>query len=394
MSVVFLHTADWQLGKPFASLKDEGKRHRLQDERVEAVRRLRGICEEMGAAFVLVAGDVFDSSNATKATVSAACKAIGALRAPVLVIPGNHDHGGPGSIWEQDFFRREREELAPNLMVLLERRPVPVGGAVVLPAPLLRRHETDPTGWIQPALAEQALPEGLPRVVLAHGTVQGFGGGLQEDEDEGAGAVNWINLARLPEAEVDYMALGDWHGTKQVGAKAWYSGTPEADRFPRGEGNEPGHVLKVTVARGMMPVVERVATGRLRWTEMHFRFAEDAGLELFARRMAESVGEQAEECLLWLKLSGSLGIEAAARLEEMLESWEARLLRLKLQQEMAVAPSAEEVLALAGELSNPLVASVARRLVEEMNLAGEAGRVARLALRELHAACFGTGRRA
>jgi hypothetical protein len=30
MSLVFLHTADWQLGKPFASVRDDAKRHRLQ----------------------------------------------------------------------------------------------------------------------------------------------------------------------------------------------------------------------------------------------------------------------------------------------------------------------------------------------------------------------------
>ena len=35
--------------------------------------------ERSGASFVLVAGDVFDSSQATKATVSAACAALPAL---------------------------------------------------------------------------------------------------------------------------------------------------------------------------------------------------------------------------------------------------------------------------------------------------------------------------
>ena len=28
---------------------------------------------------------------------------------PVLAIPGNHDHAGPGTVWEQDFFRREQD---------------------------------------------------------------------------------------------------------------------------------------------------------------------------------------------------------------------------------------------------------------------------------------------
>jgi len=88
MSLVFLHTADWQLGKPFASVRDDAKRHRLQQERLQAVQRLADLAKSSDAAFVLVAGDMFDSSHATKATVSAACAAIGALKIPVLVIPG------------------------------------------------------------------------------------------------------------------------------------------------------------------------------------------------------------------------------------------------------------------------------------------------------------------
>src|SRR6476660_7981605 len=149
MSCTFLHTADWQLGKPFASIGDEPKRHRIQQVRLHAVQRLKDEVEESNASFVLVAGDVFDSSHATKATVSAACAAIGSLKVPVLVIPGNHDHAGPGSIWEQEFFKREQGQLAPNLQVLLTAGPVILENAIIFPAPLLRRHEAgDPTIWI------------------------------------------------------------------------------------------------------------------------------------------------------------------------------------------------------------------------------------------------------
>jgi DNA repair exonuclease SbcCD nuclease subunit len=45
--------------------------------------------------------------------------------------------------------------------------------------------------------------------------------------------LNRITLERLPSSEIDYIALGDWHGIKQVNQKVWYSGTPEIDRFPK-----------------------------------------------------------------------------------------------------------------------------------------------------------------
>lgn len=367
-------------------MRDEAKRHRVQEERVEAVRRLGKVVQETGARMVMVAGDLFDSSKATKATVSAACAAIGSLKVPVVVIPGNHDHGGPGSIWDQAFFLREQRELAPNLTVLLKAEPVVFEevGVVVLPAPLLRRFESgDPTGWLR-SFDFDGME--LPRVVLAHGTVQGFGSAQQqEDEEEMGGSVaNWIEVSRLPLEALDYVALGDWHGAKKIGDKVWYAGTPEVDRFPRGEGNDPGNVLKVTVARGDLPVVEKVATAKLQWREMAMAFSEDAGLDLLGSRLEEMVGTRGAEFLLRLTVEGVLGIEAAGRLEQMLESWESRLLRLKLENRVMMAPSEEELEGLTRRADDPLVAAVAGQLVEQLAGGDE---VARVALRELHAAC-------
>src|SRR5688500_12384784 len=119
----FIHTADWQLGKPFASIKDSHKRSLLQQERFAVIQRIGEAARVHQAEFILVAGDLFDSSSATRQTVSAACSAIGQLGIPVITIPGNHDHGGPGSLWEQEYFLRERAQLAPNFTILLSPQP-------------------------------------------------------------------------------------------------------------------------------------------------------------------------------------------------------------------------------------------------------------------------------
>ena len=384
MTTRFLHSADWQLGKPFATVGDEVKRHRLQVERVQVIRRMAAVVAERALDFVVVAGDLFDSPHVTKATVSAACEAMGLMRVPVLVIPGNHDHGGPGSIWEQAFFLREREQLAPNLRVLLRGEPVVLEKAVVFPAPLLRRHEAgNPVAWVREAVDDATVPGDLPRIVVAHGTVQGFGG-MEDDEEGGAGVANWIDLASLPEGAVDYVALGDWHGTKQVGPVAWYSGTPEIDRFPKGESNDPGNVLVVEAGRGRVPVVEKVATGRFVWKREAFRFSDDASVELFGARLDEWIGERRDEHLLRLVLEGSLGIDAAGRLGKMLESWEARLARLKLEDRVMIAPSAEEIAQLTQRVEDPLIAAVAAALVGRCGGESEDAAVARLALRELY----------
>lgn len=141
-ATTFIHTADWQLGKPYARIEDGQKRALARQARLESIHRLGHAVRENHAAFVLVAGDLFDSPTPDKGTVSAACAAIGALAVPVYVIPGNHDHGGPGCVWEQPFFRQECAALAPNLQVLLKAEPVQLPGAILLPCPLLRRHDS------------------------------------------------------------------------------------------------------------------------------------------------------------------------------------------------------------------------------------------------------------
>lgn len=384
MPITFLHTADWQLGKPYARVADDTKRNRLQNERFECLKRIGEAVRDHQASFVLVAGDLFDSPSPVKSTVARACEAIGRMEVPVLVIPGNHDHGGPGSLWEQPFFVSQREQHAPNLRVLLTAQPAILENAVIFPAPLVRRQDTaDPTAWIRSVLDSPDLPADFPRIVLAHGSVQGFDS-AQEDEDEESRGLNRIDLSRLADSEIDYIALGDWHGTKQVAHKAWYSGTPEIDRFPKGEDNDPGNVLIVQAARGKTPHVDKLHTGNFRWNVFSHRFSEDEGFSAFRAELEARIGEWGQDSLLKLSLEGSLGIETSQRLAELIEGLEALLLRMKREDRVFIAPTEDEIQSLATRPADPLIASVASQLIAMSQ--GTEPEVARLALRELHAA--------
>lgn len=309
----FIHTADWQLGKPFAGVEDAHKRSLLHQERLNAIDRIGHAVREHHAAFVLVAGDLFDSPSVTKPIVSAACSKIGALRVPVYAIPGNHDHGGPAGLWEQPFFRSERDQLAPNLQVLLQPEPLDIGDAVLFPCPLLRRHESsDLTSWLRTPGAWDERFGSKPRIVLAHGSVQGFGS--QADDEDGSGEIaNFVDVERLPSGEYDYIALGDWHGTKQVGPKAWFSGTHEIDRFPKGGDHDPGNILVVSVDRAGAAVVKPVRTTRMAWHVEAFTFVDDAGVSQLATRLIDLLGARINQDLLRFSLSGSLGLEATAQ---------------------------------------------------------------------------------
>jgi DNA repair exonuclease SbcCD nuclease subunit len=380
--MTFLHTADWQMGKPFARIEDEQKRALVRQERISALSRIGVHAQEKQAEFIIIAGDLFDSPSPDKATVSATCAAIGALKIPVYAIPGNHDHGGAGSVWEQTFFIHERSALAPNLTLLLTAEPLELDSAVLFPCPLLHRHETgDTTAWLRSA--DLSAFGQKARIVIAHGTVQDFGpAGDEEDESTTA---NHLDLARLPLDELDYIALGDWHGMKQINAKAWYSGTPEPDRFPRGAGNLPGHVLAVTLQRGHSPQVIPLPTGRLRWHELNHTLSDETGLATLEAALTGDLALGTGQDLLRLSLNGSLGIQSLTELESLLSTWRARLLRLRLHQNISIAPTEEEIAALTQRSDAPLIARVAEKLLAQCKTEGEPAEIARSALRQLHA---------
>ena len=89
-----------------------------------------------------------------------------------------------------------------------------------------------------------------------------------------------------------------------------------------------------------------------------------------------------------MKLSGQLGIEEAIELQQTIGTWEARLIRLKLRNHVVEAPSEEEIQQLTQRADDPLIARVARRLLDEADGDTDEAASARLALRELYQAAL------
>jgi len=382
-AVTVLHTADWQIGKPYGRVQDPDKRSRLRQVRLEAIGRIGSIAQRCQASAVVVAGDLFDSPTPSPADVSAVCAAIGALALPTVVIPGNHDHGGAGSVWQSQTFWAEQRRRAPLLQVLVERQPLALDGLLVLPCGLQQRHDSnDPCGWLQ-QLDWSALPPDSPRLVLAHGGVSGFGGS-DLDDDNPAPTPNRIDLNASWLQQVDYVALGDWHGCKQVHPKAWYSGTPEADRFPRGDDYRSGQVLTVQLQRGVAPVVTPHSCGAIGWHPLGFSLGGDGDLPRLDTQVEQLLQGRVGQDLLLLELEGQLSIAGQQQLDALLQRWQAQLLRLKRRGAVRLQADAAELAALTELTAAPLVAAVAQRL--QQHLAHDASDRQELsqALLELH----------
>jgi DNA repair exonuclease SbcCD nuclease subunit len=384
MSVKFVHTADLQLAKPYGPIQDETKRVKLKNVRYDVFTSIKNLVEQEDAKFVVIAGDMFDSPTPTNPEISHACSFIGAIKVPVYVIPGNHDHGGKGGIWDHDFFIKEQASLAPNLFILLEPKPIEIENAVLFPCPLLRQHETsDLLSWLR-TFDMSTISASKPRIVIAHGTIQGFSG---TEVDEEYKVANLISLNSISEVDLDYVAIGDWHGTKKVGTKAWYSGTPEIDRFIKGAENKPGHVLLVEAERKQDPKVREVRTTKVEWYQKEFDFIDENSLDIFQDQIETLFGDRFEKDILKLTLTGHLGLADFTKLEEIITKLESRLISLRLENKVVITPTKEELETMKNRSNDPLISSVAGKLYDIIILGNEESGIATIALRELYATC-------
>lgn len=326
----FLHTADWQIGRQFGTLAEGDAAAALRLQRLETVKRIAELARERNVDFVLVAGDVFDANAVADETLRRAMHALESFDGPWVLLPGNHDSGEEQSAWH----RLRRMGAVPKNVILADQPGIIElcdGRAAVLAAPLQRRHEVgDLTEWFD----EAETPSGAFRIGLAHGSIT-------NRLPEAAEAMNPIADTRAETARLDYLALGDWHGTLEVAPRTWYSGTPEQDRF---RGNDPGNVLIVTLEEGRSPAVERFPIGRYRWRELDFDIGGSESVSVLNHRLAELADGEPERLVVNLRLRGDTDFATRSDLDACLADWQARLHVLRLDDtDLHARPSDDDI---------------------------------------------------
>ena len=374
----FLHTADLHLGRAFKSIGGETAT-KLHDARFQAPEAIARVAKATGAAFVVIAGDLFDSKNPDGKVIANGLEALGKIGVPVYVIPGNHDPGGPYGPYETDKFRDYQQRFAPNFRLLTEATPVPLPefGVVLLPCPATGRPGLDPTAWLRQPEVFAGLDAALACVAIAHGGTVDFPGQVDATAE--------ISLPRLDRAALDYLALGDWHGTVHIVDPAYrYAGTPEADRFPRGETYRNGLVLEVHVDRGQPARIVEHLVGRYAWIIEERTLRSTVDIERLDEDLL-AVNEQSGR-LLKLVLLGSLGVADFTRLNQTLERFADVYAHAEIDRTgLLVSPGEEELDALRNAVGHPTLSTVARRL-DAFKDDPERAAAARLALVKLYEA--------
>ncbi|MCP3098434.1 DNA repair exonuclease [Myxococcus sp. K15C18031901] len=272
--VRILHTADWQMGlraQHVASVAKEVRRARL-----DAARNVIRVANSQRVDAVVLAGDIFEDNLVDDLLVREVMTVLEASRAPVFVLPGNHDALTPEAVYH----RASWKQRPAQVHMLDGEAPVPVPGtsAVLLAAPLRQKKGMkDPTA---PWWGRQDVD--AIRVGVAHGSLRIAGRHAPDDFP--------IALDAVARAGLDYLALGHWHGQYIHEGRAAYAGAHETTKF--GEEGSGQALLVELASRGAMPRLTPVSTGTLSWRAVELDLGQ--GAESEAKRVLGELRDSAE----------------------------------------------------------------------------------------------------
>jgi DNA repair exonuclease SbcCD nuclease subunit len=301
VALKILHTADWHLGCRFPSFGDED-RTKLTRTRIEAVDRLLGTAESYSVNAVLCAGDLFDTPAPDEHWWKSLVKLFERRNwrdRPVFLLPGNHDPLQPNSVWSGDHgFRRA---LPPWVHVVdRDNYEFPLSEEAVLYAEPCRSQAGSDD--LASRLPLRSPGDRRIRIGLVHGQTFDIAG-HQTNFPIASDAAQQRGL--------NYLAIGDTHGFRELPPKAnptVYPGAPEATRF--GE-LEAGSVAVVFFPRhGRPPMIQRQKVGLWRWKDE--RITSLADLELLR---AEELGD----CVVRLTLAMDVSLAEFERIEKILD---------------------------------------------------------------------------
>lgn len=247
MPIKILHTSDLHLEAKLGFLGSKSQDHRKQlitTFKELVVRAVSGKYD-----LVLIAGDLFDTpfpGENTKTQVLEGFKTLISNKIYLAVIAGNHDYLGIGSVYSDERFRILNSDYihifnTPDEYIWT----IPGLDLTVLGVSLTKQKDnSSPLSSVKDIITQDKKTK--YRVALLHGSL---------DVDTQS-TNNPLNRSELVKMNFDYVALGDWHSTKQVSLtpSVWYSGSPELIHIDQvGAGNfltvEIDNQTKVTLSK-------------------------------------------------------------------------------------------------------------------------------------------------
>ena len=265
----FLHAADLHLDSPLRGLDPSAPAERIRGATREALANLVSYAIEEKVAFVLLAGDLYDSRMYDWHTGQFLVQQLGRLLREgieIVAIAGNHD----------------------PLQSLVRRLPVP--GMMDCAEPATRLLDNAPVAVHGQSYAIEKTTDDLSRLYPA--PVQDrFNVGLLHTACGQGGHENYApcTAADLARRGYDYWALGHVHGRIELARDPWivFPGNLQG-RHVKEEGAKGASL--VMVENGAVRSVEHVAFDVLRWRRLAVNATGAAGLDEVLNRVRLQLG--------------------------------------------------------------------------------------------------------
>lgn len=173
----FIHTADWQIGAPFSSYESDLSA-RLREARVAVIERIGKLAQDKSVKHIIVAGDVWDSEQPSGSMIHQPLDIMGAATDVTWwLLPGNHDPHRRNMLWG-----RIDSRAPDNVHLMLGPEPIEAergsGFAGTWTTKVLGK---DLTEWMDEAKSKLVIPPDPTK-----------------------------------HANLDYLALDDWHGVVEI----------------------------------------------------------------------------------------------------------------------------------------------------------------------------------
>lgn len=311
-----LHAADLHLDSPFRGLGAGKGRQRRQESR-ELLDRLADLANSRRAELVLLSGDLFDGAEVYRETLEQLRAALGRIRCPVFIAPGNHDPYTSQSPYQGSFWPENVHIFsAPQVEAVALEGCTVYGAAFTAP----EQREGLLAGFTAPERGGVSL-------MCLHGDTSG-------------GIYNPIDREDIARSGLDYLALGHIHQRsgllRQGGTCYAYPGCLEGRGFD--ETGEKG-VLLGDVERGRV---------RMDFVPLCRRRYESIEADCTGRSVREAVeaalASVRKEDILRVVLTGER--ETAVEIAEIERTYEGRCFHLTVRDRTYIG---EDVWSRAGE---------------------------------------------
>lgn len=337
----FIHTSDWQLGMTRAFLSEEAG-VRFSQDRIEAIQTIGALAKAHDAAFVVVAGDVFESNQLSRQTVTRTLDALRTVPVPVFLLPGNHDPLDNSSI----FLTEEFQQAAADIHVLADTRPHQIPHYPDLEIIGIPWHTKHPGQDLCRQLMDTLETTRSTRVVVAHGQVDELSPDKTRPE-----IIHLASVEKaLQEKKLHYLALGDRHSTTPIGdsKRIWYSGAPVSTDFDE---VAPNQVLLVSLDVDNVCEVTPLQVSEWKFIARHQHINSAEDLNQLSAWLDQVPNKQ--RTAIKISFEGSIDLSTAAELDKIMDDAKLLFASLKTRErltDLQITPSTsdEDDVALSG----------------------------------------------